>query len=194
MIEDVRLNVFLAVVRCGGFTSAARSLGITQPAVSQHISELERQLGTSLFERGGKVALTEAGHVFLQYAQRIRPDWDAVNGLFGAADSLRDGLGIRIAATSFVTTYLLAPVLGMLETVSGRRFIMNTYPESAFSGEGPQADLKVFTVPADAAGEDAVTTLSTPWGFRVAVRFVTSGLFADSALCEALRSALASGW
>ncbi len=62
MIEDSRLKVFLAVAREGSFTIAARKLGISQPAVSQNIAELEKSLGVELFERSrGSVRLTSAG-------------------------------------------------------------------------------------------------------------------------------------
>lgn len=194
MVEDNRLNVFLAVAEQGSFTMAARQLGITQPAVSQHIAELERQLSTVLFERGGKVALTEQGRVFLDYARRIRRDWDAVNALFGTARTLEDSLPVRIAATSFVAAYLLSPVLERLERISGRRFIIETYPEAAFAGEGPAADVKVFTVLPEAGGGEALTTLSAPSGLRVGVRLVASGLFADSALCALLQRSITTGW
>ena len=68
----------------GSFTKAARRLGITQPAVSQHIAELEKQLSTTLFERSGNgVMLTTAGSVFQTYARQIGRSYEAVNGLFG---------------------------------------------------------------------------------------------------------------
>ena len=41
-MEDFRLKVFKAVVQEGSFTKAAKALGITQPAVSQNIAELEK--------------------------------------------------------------------------------------------------------------------------------------------------------
>ena len=45
MLEDFRLKVFMAVAEEGSFTRAAKSLGVTQPAVSQNIAELEKQTG-----------------------------------------------------------------------------------------------------------------------------------------------------
>ena len=43
MFEDFRLNVFAKVAALGSFTAAARALGISQPAVSQHVAELENR-------------------------------------------------------------------------------------------------------------------------------------------------------
>lgn len=72
MFEDFRLKVFITVTRCGSFTAAARELGITQPAVSQNIAELERIAGAPLFTRGrGRVSLTPKGRLFQGYAEQI---------------------------------------------------------------------------------------------------------------------------
>ena len=48
MLQDFRLKVFMAVAEYGSFTKAAESLGVSQPAVSQNIAELERNLGVRL--------------------------------------------------------------------------------------------------------------------------------------------------
>ena len=52
MLEDFKLKVFMAVAENGSFTIAAKALGVTQPAVSQNIAELERNMGAELFTRG----------------------------------------------------------------------------------------------------------------------------------------------
>ena len=51
MLEDFRLKVFMTVAQAGSFTKAASVLGISQPAVSQNVAELERLSGRKLFER-----------------------------------------------------------------------------------------------------------------------------------------------
>lgn len=59
------LRVFEAVVETGGFSTAARSLGITPSAVSKQIGHLEERLGARLFNRTTRsVHLTEAGQAF----------------------------------------------------------------------------------------------------------------------------------
>lgn len=71
-MADRRLQVFQAVARHGSFTRAADALFMTQPAVTFQIKQLEEQFDTKLFERGhGRVALTPAGHIVLNYAERI---------------------------------------------------------------------------------------------------------------------------
>lgn len=72
MFEDFRLRIFLTLAETRSFTAAAKELGISQPAVSQNIAELEKTLGEQLFERKrGEVALTDKGMLFKGYAGQI---------------------------------------------------------------------------------------------------------------------------
>lgn len=69
---DFRLKIFLTLAEQGSFTKTAAALGITQPGVSQNISELERIYGMKLFNRDrGSITLTGEGEEFLKYARRI---------------------------------------------------------------------------------------------------------------------------
>lgn len=70
-LADRDLTVFLAVVSSGSFGRAASDLLVAQPTVSERIAQLERTLGTTLFERGARgVVLTEAGRRLVPYAER----------------------------------------------------------------------------------------------------------------------------
>lgn len=61
-LEDLR--AFTAVCETGSLSAAARRLGCTQPAVSQHVARLERELGVTLVERGRRGATaTSAGRI-----------------------------------------------------------------------------------------------------------------------------------
>ena len=64
---------FLEVIKRGSLSEAARALGISQPAVSNQIKGLERELGMELLIRGerGVVSLTAAGEVFLAFARQV---------------------------------------------------------------------------------------------------------------------------
>ena len=67
-----QVRCFLAVVETGSFTSAARKCFIAQPSLSQHILNLEEELGQKLFNRlGRKNTLTVSGERFLIHAQRL---------------------------------------------------------------------------------------------------------------------------
>jgi DNA-binding transcriptional LysR family regulator len=65
-----QLETFLEVARLSSFSRAAERRFRTQPAISAQIRALEDEVGARLLDRsGGKVAVTAAGKVFLQYAQ-----------------------------------------------------------------------------------------------------------------------------
>ena len=81
MLEPRRLLTFREVVRRGSFSRAAAALALTQPAVSQQIAALEREIGASLLDRGpGGLALTETGELLLAHA-------DALSDRLQAADA-----------------------------------------------------------------------------------------------------------
>ena len=68
--EELKTFIFLSKVK--NFTLAAEQLFIAQSTVTNRINELEKELGNKLFLRGSKtVKLTEAGEIFLRYAERI---------------------------------------------------------------------------------------------------------------------------
>jgi len=78
-MSDFRLQVFVKVAKRLNLTQAAQELGISQPAVSKHIQELEFQYNTQLLNRsGGKVDLTPAGRLFLIHAEKILDHYGAL--------------------------------------------------------------------------------------------------------------------
>jgi len=80
-----QLEVFLAVTREKSFSRAAKRIHSSQPTLSEHIGELERELGKKLFfRRGREVTVTEAGRVFERYAD------GAISSVEGARQALAD--------------------------------------------------------------------------------------------------------
>ena len=72
VMDPRRLLIFREVARAGSISAAARALGWTQPAVSQHLRALERSCGCTLLLRGaGGVELTEPGRVLLMRADAV---------------------------------------------------------------------------------------------------------------------------
>ncbi len=100
MLEDFRLKVFVKVVELGSFTKAAAELGISQPAVSQNITEIERQVGARLLERNrSAVKLTDKGQTFKSFAETIIKNYEDLDAVFSNyeafIDIIRASLEIR---------------------------------------------------------------------------------------------------
>lgn len=81
-----QLHTFLEVVRLKSFSKAAQTCYRTQPAISAQVRQLEHDLNTPLFDRlGTRIALTPAGRIFQEYAERIldlrRQAQDTINEL-----------------------------------------------------------------------------------------------------------------
>lgn len=66
------LNEFVVLVKVGNFQRAAEQLYISQSSLSKHIKSIESELGAELIDRSNRtMKLTEFGHLFLSYAQKI---------------------------------------------------------------------------------------------------------------------------
>lgn len=69
---DPKLVTLLTVNELNSFTKAAQKLSLTQPAASQHVRQLEKELGVTIFVRGeGNLKLTSEGEIVIKYAKRI---------------------------------------------------------------------------------------------------------------------------
>ncbi|MCC7076385.1 MAG: LysR family transcriptional regulator [Acidimicrobiia bacterium] len=85
-----QLEYTVAVVDAGSFTEAAKTLHVTQSALSQGVAALERELGADLFvRRRGETSLTAAGEAFTDAARRVLRDVrvarDSVDAIVGIA-------------------------------------------------------------------------------------------------------------
>lgn len=108
------MSTFLSVCRTLNYTRSAAELNITQPAVSQHISHLEKVYGAKLFlYRGKKLELTPAGELVRDVASTMAHDEsvlrDAIAGLSGLRRTLR--LGMTLTAGEYVLAKPLAAYL-----------------------------------------------------------------------------------
>ena len=134
ILEDNKVAVFRAVVRSGGVTAAARELGVSQPAVSQALAELELSLGTRLLKRDKSgIELTPDGALFLSYAERSERLSAEVEALFAPGV----GRKVAIAAPAHIASALL---VSLKEQYSGRIDIV-------LVPEGEIADIAIVTRP-----------------------------------------------
>jgi DNA-binding transcriptional LysR family regulator len=129
-MADRRLQVFHAVAKHLSFTKAAEALFMTQPAVTFQIRQLEEHFDTRLFDRAhGRIALTPAGQVALEYAERIL-------GMSAELDTrLKEMSGqvtgpLLIGASTTIAEFLLPQVLGEFKSrypgVVPRLFVANS--------------------------------------------------------------------
>lgn len=116
MISLNKLEIFATVVRAGSFSAAAEQLLMTQPAVSQHIHDLEASLGTRLFERGRRgVTLTPAGSTLYDYARAIFKLVAEAENAVTNVEHLAAGQ-IAVGATPGVSGYLLPEAIHEFHT------------------------------------------------------------------------------
>jgi DNA-binding transcriptional LysR family regulator len=129
-MADRRLQVFHAVAKHLSFTKAAEAVCMTQPAVTFQVRQLEEHFNTRLFDRTqGRITLTPAGQVALQYAERIL-------ALSAELDSrLREITGqeagpLLVGASTTIAEYLLPGILGEFKArhpgVVPRLFVANS--------------------------------------------------------------------
>jgi len=106
------LRSFYHVARERSFSRAARNLHISQPAMSVRIKQLETELDEKLFDRQRRgVALTEAGAVLLESAERIFADVEEARVRLRELKQAGGG-HVRVGCSDTVSLYLLPPVLG----------------------------------------------------------------------------------
>jgi DNA-binding transcriptional LysR family regulator len=108
---EARLRAFAAFARNRSFSSAAEELGISQPAVSKHIAELEQELGIKLVERSRRDgALTDAGDFVANYV--LRAEALLTQAGLRAAQFRQGGPGsVALVASSLTGTYLLPEII-----------------------------------------------------------------------------------
>jgi DNA-binding transcriptional LysR family regulator len=105
VIDLARVQTFLAVVQAGGFREAAKRTGLSQPAVSQHVQQLERSLNARLIDRShAGSTLTAQGQAFLPFATSLLRTWARVEALFQQKP-------LVVGASSNTGIYLLQPWL-----------------------------------------------------------------------------------
>lgn len=114
VVDPRRLLIFREVARAGSISAAARTLGWTQPAVSQHLRALERACGCSLLLRGaGGVELTEPGRALLSRADAIASELHMAQEELADLRHLRRGR-VRLAAYPSAAATLVPAALARL--------------------------------------------------------------------------------
>lgn len=106
------LRAFVAVAEHGGFTVAARAIGVSQPAVSRAVRDLERSCGFELLERTPHgIRLTRAGESFLLNAREVIGAMRTAEEAVAALGGLGHGR-LHIGASTTIATYVLPAFVG----------------------------------------------------------------------------------
>jgi DNA-binding transcriptional LysR family regulator len=156
------LTTFASVMAHGSFSAAARQLGLSQPAVSLQIRQLERRLGAVLVERTGREARpSAAGAALLSHVGAVR---SAVEAALDAVAPHAAGMTgrVHIGTGATACTYLLPPLL---------RRLRRQFPDADISVatgntsrivqavEADELDLGLVTLPAGGRSLDVTPVL-----------------------------------
>jgi len=106
-----QLHYFVSIAEAGSFTAAAREIGVAQPALSQHVIALEKELGATLFEREARgIRLTPSGATFLEHAYVVLRDVErARDAVTGKGAEIVGQVAIGLPPT--IATVLALPLL-----------------------------------------------------------------------------------
>lgn len=152
-LDSHALRVVRAVADHGTITGAARALGYSQPAISQHLKRLEARIGMPVVSRVGRgVALTEAGRVLARHASTVTTALDAAAGELADLSGLRSGR-VRLAAFPSASSTIIPRLLRtMAGTHPGVRITYTEAepPEAVRAVRSQAADLAItFSYPGD---------------------------------------------
>jgi DNA-binding transcriptional LysR family regulator len=111
MIDAEQLLTLLAVAETGSVSEAALRLGRGQPAISERLHKLTREIGEPLYVReGGGIQLTPVGQALIPDIRQLRAKLQDIENLLMRQKSLQAG-ELRIASTSLIANYLLPQYL-----------------------------------------------------------------------------------
>lgn len=105
------MRAFQKVVDEGGFAAAARAMDLSPAVVTRLVADLEEHLGARLLHRTTRrVALTEAGEVYLDRVRQILLDLEEASALVSSQTQELAGV-LRLLAPPVLATHVLAPLV-----------------------------------------------------------------------------------
>lgn len=158
-VNLLQLKYFVGIAHHGSFASAARALFVTQPSLSQHVKNLENELGVALLQRNARgVRLTDEGRELVHHATAILERLEAARTAIRDASAAVVGsvtLGVPPTISELVTVPLILRVreelpgvsLKVVEGMSG--YVLNWLQEG-------RVDLAVLY---DVQGTQGITTI-----------------------------------
>nr|WP_246157307.1 LysR substrate-binding domain-containing protein [Sneathiella litorea] len=109
-MNHAQLKAFHAVAKTGGFSTAAKFLGLTQPAITLQVRALEKSYNTKLFKRRGrKTEMTPSGKILFNLSKRIFGLEEEAHTILSSLNSIENGQ-LSIVATSSIFSLPLISV------------------------------------------------------------------------------------
>ena len=145
-LDPRRLLLFRSIARSGSLSAGARELGLTQPAVSQQLRQLERQAGNPLLLRTSRgVALTEAGAALLARADAVAGQLHMAEQELAELAELRSGRVRLVAFPSAAATLVPAALHALWEHSPGLALtLVEAEPPDALAAlQAGEADVAV---------------------------------------------------
>lgn len=164
-LRSDRLRLFDAVVRRGGFSAAARALGLTQSTVSQGIAALEADVGQALFDRSSRrLRLTEAGSALRGHATAVLDALEQTRAALQQLDQVTSGT-LALGATDTLATHLLPPVFAAFrQKHPGVELRLDNRPSPAIAEKvaARELDLGVVSLPLPRASASVEALTQVP--------------------------------
>ena len=139
MADFKGLETFLWVVNLGSFRGAAQKLNTTQPAISQRIAQLEREMGVRLLQRDRRWLADAVGPPVMVYAEKLIGLRAEMMAAVGDRSAMRGVLRLGVAET-IVHTWLPQLIkrvnAGLSQPVAGDRGRHHAEPARALAGAG----------------------------------------------------------
>ncbi|WP_092922606.1 LysR substrate-binding domain-containing protein [Romboutsia hominis] len=105
-----KLEIFYKTAKCLNMSQVAKDMYISQPSISQCISEIESEIGTKLFDRiGKKLYLTHEGKIFYEYTRRILNIYE--EGINVVRSSKSNKGKLVIGASTTIGTYIMPYII-----------------------------------------------------------------------------------
>ncbi len=170
-LDDI--EIFIAACEAENLSALARQLGRTQPAVSQHIARLEKELGVQLLERRSRgVTPTDAGRLFYEYALE---GLDALKLATLKVNQLREGEVGQLSIATGGTT--VRHLMGKAIQAFRKEFphielvihSVNSHRRCIEALRNEQADLAFITMGPAIRGLEQHVALRLPWVLVVPV-------------------------
>lgn len=171
-MADRRLQVFHAVAKHLSFTKAGEALHMTQPAVTFQIKQLEERFNARLFDRGGgRIALTPAGQLVLDYAERILGLSSELDIRVAEMTGQMSG-SLLVGASMTIAEFMLPPILGEFNvrypqvrarlTVAGSEAIGNAIAAHTLDIGLVESHVNHPTVQSEVCGDDELQVICMP--------------------------------